>query len=491
MPNSREEISVWWIKRDLRLRDNHALTLAIESNKALAMVYLIEPIMLADPHMDLRHWRFIYESIQDLNEQLEEFGGSITILYGDAKEVLDEINYKFKLTNLYSHQEIGLRHTYDRDLAIQTWCQQHKVNWTQVSVGAVYRPLSNRANWPRLWNNRMLAGAFSPNLKKGSYLNNIDESLGAKFTFTIPSLWKKMSADMQLGGEKRAWFTLKHFLKERGKEYFGNIGNPSVSRKTCSRLSPYLAWGNISLKQVYQYSLPFNERKGWKRSINAFQSRLHWHCHFIQKFETEASMEFRPLNKAYLPYPYCEGELKETRLAAWKSAKTGIPIIDACIKAVVTTGYLNFRMRAMLVSFLCHHLNVDWRHGVCFLAAQFLDFEPGIHYPQFQMQAGVTGINTLRIYNPVKQSIDKDPDGQFIKKWLPELNELPTPLVYQPWLMTAMEQTMYDFDCERDYCLPIVDIESAAKEARQRMWSFKERASVKHEAKRILATHTV
>jgi deoxyribodipyrimidine photo-lyase len=293
-----------------------------------------------------------------------------------------------------------------------------------------------------------------------------------------------------LGGEKRAWYTLKHFFKERGKAYFGNIGDPTVSRKTCSRLSPYLAWGNISLKQVYQFSLSQSDREGWGRSISSFQSRLHWHCHFIQKFETEAAMEFRPINKAYLDFPYCGGEEGEARLIAWKSGCTGVPIVDACMRAVVKTGYINFRMRAMVVSFLCHHLNVDWRKGASFLAAQFLDFEPGIHYPQFQMQAGVTGINTLRIYNPVKQSIDKDLEGTFIKKWLPQLSGLPNPLVHQPWSMTSMEETMYDFNCENDYYRPIVDVEKAASEARDRMWSYRDSSAVKKEASRILRVHT-
>ncbi len=478
------------MKRDFRLRDNHALKLAIESKEPLVILYLIEPIMLADPHMDLRHWRFIYQSLQDLNEQLEEFGAIISVLFGNATDVFDEISLKYEIKNLFSHEEIGLRHTHERDIALAKWCSKNQLNWTQLSYGAVYRPLSNRHHWPKLWNERILAEPFSANLSEGEFLNNIENTLGEKFQFAIPTLWQSPSIAMQLGGEKRAWFTLKHFFKERGKDYFGNIGDPSASRKTCSRLSPYLAWGNISLKQIYQYSLANSGRKGWSRSITAFQSRLHWHCHFIQKFETEADMEFRPVNKAYLPFPYCKDNLQESRLTAWKEGKTGVPIVDACMKAVIHTGYLNFRMRAMVVSFLCHHLNVDWRSGVTFLAAQFLDFEPGIHYPQFQMQAGVTGINALRIYNPVKQSIDKDPDGHFIKKWLPELASLPSPLVHQPWLMTAMEHAMYEFDCERDYYLPIVNVEAAAREARERMYLFREHPSVKREAKRILSIHT-
>lgn len=487
----KQEISVVWFKRDLRLRDNPCLEAAIKSGLPLLLLYIVEPEQEADPHFDIRHWRFIYQSIVDLNEQLDESRHSIHIVKGSAIEVLQAIQSSHVLKHLFSHEEVGLAHTFERDKAVKQHCENTQVHWHECENGAVYRRLTNRASWATLWNKRILAPLSTYSIEDATALSLKDCPSLTPYIFNPPTAWQQANDLMQLGGEKRAWFTLKHFFKVRGKSYYGNIGNPTVARETCSRLSPYLAWGNISLKQVYQYTLKQEKRPGWARSISALQSRLHWHCHFIQKFESECEMQFRAVNKAYEAFPYCDGDDQESRLNAWKQAKTGVPIVDACMKAVCATGYLNFRMRAMLVSFLCHHLNVDWRLGATYLGAQFLDFEPGIHYPQFQMQAGVTGVNTLRIYNPVKQSIDKDPDAIFIKKWLPELNNLPAPIIHQPWELSPMEFGMYDFDLMRDYCPPIVDIEQAAREARDRMWAFKSKVEVKKEASRILSKHTV
>ena len=201
----------------------------------------------------------------------------------------------------------------------------------------------------------------------------------------------------------------------------------------------------------------------------------------------EDEMEFRHVNRGFEKIEYIKDADK---LEAWKKGMTGYPMVDASMRSLIATGFLNFRMRAMLVSFLTHHLFMHWKEGSKWLAQQFLDFEPGIHFSQLQMQAGVTGINTLRIYNPIKQATDHDAEGNFIRKWVPEVSGLPTTLLHEPWALTSLEGGMYGFDLVRDYVEPVIPAAQLGKRARIELWGLRQDELVQREGKRILAKLT-
>lgn len=179
----------------------------------------------------------------------------------------------------------------------------------------------------------------------------------------------------------------------------------------------------------------------------------------MQKFESDCRIEFENIDHSFdvLSKPKNEAYIK-----AWQEGKTGVPIVNACMRFLAVTGFINFRMRALVVSFFVFNLWLEWRK-LHFLARQFLDYEPGIHYPQLQMQAGVTGTGTTRIYNPIKNSEQHDSEGIFIKKWIPELVNIPPHLLHKPWKLGLIDQQLYECEIGKDYPFPIVNIEETRK----------------------------
>jgi deoxyribodipyrimidine photo-lyase len=484
--NQRKYINIVWFKRDLRFTDNEPLYAAQQQNIPILFVYFFEPSVMAYPDSDVRHWRFVYQSLMHIQQKLQAVGGNLFIFNNEVENIFDSLVKSYTINTVFSHEEVGNKLTYDRDIKMQLFFTKHNIVWQQYQLNGVVRKLANRKNWQSLWQTKM-----TEPVKLVHETNWIIELLSDELYHQLKgkSLSKEITTpnkNFQQGGEDMAWRYLDSFIKQRHINYSKHISKPALSRAGCSRLSPYLAYGNISMRMVYQYTMQHYAQSPNKKVLSNFMSRLHWHCHFIQKFEDECSMEFENVNKGY------NALLKpknETYINAWQQGNTGVPLVDACMRCLIQTGYINFRMRAMVVSFFTFNLWQDWRE-LHFLARQFLDYEPGIHYPQLQMQAGVTGINTVRIYNPTKNAQEHDADGAFIKKWIPELQNIPAKQLYEPWKLTLQEQMQYHCIIGKDYPIPIVDIEATRKIASDIIWSFRKKDTVKTEVKRIVKKHT-
>lgn len=475
-------VQVVWFKRDLRVVDHEPLLRAIEAGKTIPL-YIFEPNLWRQPDMSGRHFNFLVECLTELNYELDAIGHPLVFRVGSVTDILEHIHEQYTIDALWSHQETWNGWTYNRDLKVRRWCNKHTIPWEEPMQHGVHRRMKSRDGWADKWD-KMMA---SPKLKAPDFIKGVGIDPGHIPESNQLGIELDECSGRQSGGRSKGLECLDSFLMFRGENYQQEMSSPVTAFDACSRLSPYLAFGVISIKEAFQAalgrlneikSLEYPEKKQWLNGIKAFISRLHWHCHFIQKLEDEPDLEFHSL------HPDMENlrEILDQKeiFQAWCNGKTGFPMVDACMRALKATGWLNFRMRAMLMSFACYQLWLPWRLPSLYLARLFIDYEPGIHYYQCQMQSGSTGANSIRIYNPIKQGIEHDPTAKFIKKWVPELEKISPARIHDVLSINSF--------CP-EYPRPVVDEKRARKKAAKLIFELRSHPGFEEKRKKILEKH--
>jgi deoxyribodipyrimidine photo-lyase len=486
--------SVVWFKRDLRLHDHAALHHACHQGPVLCL-YVIEPSLWAQPDAATQHYTFIAESLRDLRRSIQQLGGQLHVVCGEVPDVLARLHAAMSMAALYSHEETGNGATFERDKAVARWAKNHGVPWHQPPQFGVVRRLPSRDDWQPAWLAHMALPQYpTPTALHCQPWPDAVQGIAPLQALPAPSklgLHQSDPPQRQRGGRALGLQVLHSFLYDRSAQYQGGISSPLSAPTACSRLSPYITYGCLSMREVVQATRQrmADEPSGsWhKKGLAAFTSRLHWHCHFIQKLESEPAIEWHNMHRGYNGLR--EADWNPAHFDALVAGRTGWPMVDACVAMLRETGWVNFRMRAMLVSVASYPLWLHWRPVGLWLAQQFLDYEPGIHWSQMQMQAGTTGINTTRVYNPIKQAQDHDPHGHFVRQWLPAMQRVPDTWLLEPWLMPADVQARYGVQLGTDIAQPLVPLEEATRTAKARMHSLRAQPQVRAAKAAVLEKH--
>ena len=465
--------NIYWFRNDLRLIDNSALFQSSKYSNVAAIYIYDTKIIEADDFSNL-HLDFINDSLIEISDSFRKYSSWLNIFQGNSFDILKKIMKTYQIKNLFSHNEVRNLITHQIDSEVKSLCDYNGVQWHLFQRNGVFTGLKNRDGWSRLWTNEMQKKIISkPNLSNYKRLRDAKEildcdSLGIKKNQYIKSF---------KGGESSARFQLEKFLDESSLRYSKDISSPLKAEKSCSRLSSYITYGNLSMKYIVQRTQARQNilrnkkvRNGWLGSLASFSSRLRWHCHFIQKLEMQPNLENTNMVRAF---DNIRKEINTEFLSRWGKGEVGYPMVDACMRFLKNNGWINFRMRAMLVSFASYNLWLDWKKTSKYLSKYFTDYEPGIHYNQFQMQSGVTGINAIRIYNPVKQQKDHDPKGDFVRKWIPELQNIPDDYIQYPHLMSQSLQKKVGCIIGKSYPEPVVDLKISSMVAKKNIFFIK------------------
>ena len=448
--------TVVWHRKDLRIADNPAVAAAADEADRILPLFVFDPGFYDErgAACDARI-EFLHDCLRDLDRQYRDVDGAgLTYAHGDPIDVLGrfvdagwDVVASASATGRYgrrrderARERLGVRFVEgdglvrDADRPREDW-SDHVESWLAAE--------------PFDWDPRSVA---VDGVETGIDPEAVADAYDVESTKTrVPT-----------GGREAGRERLRAFT-ERIAEYPGSISSPVDACDGTSGLSPYLRFGCLSVREVHRH---VDERAPDGRGKSMFVSRLYWNRHYTQKLLDWPGWLDRAVNPVY------EGFNRDRHdpdlVAAWKRGETGFPMVDASMRCLRETGWLNFRMRALCASVYFHILQQPWKIGADHFYEHLIDGDPAINYTQWQSQCGLVGRPGLRLYDPRKQVRDQDPDGEFVTRWVPELDPLPGAHLDAPEKAPLAVQREVGVRVGEEYPYPVVDYEAARSEFRER-----------------------
>lgn len=450
MPNT----AIWWIRRDLRLRDNEALAAALRQATRVIPVFILDPVLLDGPTASATRTAFLFDGLRALDGELHARGSRLVVRRGRPVDELRRLSAETGATAIFAEEDYSV-YARRRDIEVAAVLPLVMAGSTAVRPpGLVIKsdgtPYTVFTPFSRAWLGLGPLGAEDLLLAPDALADPGDA--GGE---SIPELPASRRAQFP-AGEEEARRRLAGFITERGDAYAEMRHRMDVDGT--SRLSPYLRFGMISAREAVVAAQNSSTTKGLATWLNELIWR-DFYIHILYHFPHVSRTSFRESLRD-IPWRNDPAEF-----AAWREGRTGYPVVDAAMRQLRETGWMHNRARMIVASFLVKDLLIDWRWGERWFMNNLIDGDPAANNGGWQWTAG-TGTDAapyFRIFNPVTQGLKFDPDGDYVRRWVPELAKVPAPAIHEPWKMGALEQRTAGCVIGRDYPFPIVD-HAAARE---------------------------
>ncbi|MFC4359669.1 FAD-binding domain-containing protein [Halobium salinum] len=451
VPTAPGDACVLWHRRDLRLPDNRAVEYATTTYDAVCPLFAFDPRFYgADGLACDARLRFLHECLTDLAAAYEDVGSTLVLGHGAPSDVLG--TFLDRGWDVVANREVTGRYGEERDEALEG------AGVRFVSDDGIRYGQESREGWAE-YAESYFEGEVSRPHPSGFGSHGVDTD----GEVTVEAVEHAYDVDpskheVPQGGRTAALARLDRFL-DVIHEYQNRISSPLGAKTYASRLSAHLRFGALSPREVYRALDDAIDCDGKE----AFVSRLYWNRHYTQKLADWSGWMDTAVN------PVFEGFYASNRdeglIRAWKRGRTGFPMVDASMRCLRRTGWLNFRMRAMCASVFSLLFKQPWQVGADYMYYHLVDADPAINYTQWQSQSGLKGIGAIRLYNPRKQLRDNDPEGEFVKRWVPELEPVPVDHLDRPERMPLALQDEVGVDVGTDYPYPVVDYEQERRAA--------------------------
>jgi deoxyribodipyrimidine photo-lyase len=452
-----KKTAVWWIRRDLRLADNQALAAALNAAEQVIPLFIVDPFFEQSDYAGEKRRAFLWAGLAQLDADLRERGSRLIVRYGRPQQILNAILEESGAGAIFAEEDFT-SYARRRDeqiaeslpLTLTAGLVVHPPGTVLKPDGdpyIVFTPFKKKA-----WLERPLPQPADL-LPAPDKINTL-ESIQSEALPTEPKLPKAMPF---IPGEAEAQRRLRAFAQATIDRYAEDRNTVSVAGT--SQLSPYLRFGMISARQAVVTAvscLKSAPTKEAHKGADTWLSELIWrefYIHILYHFPHVLQRSFRP------EYDGIAWRNREDEFAAWGNGRTGYPLVDAAMRQLTTSGWMHNRARMVVASFLVKDLLIDWRWGEKFFMQHLVDGDPAANNGGWQWTAG-TGTDAapyFRIFNPTSQAKKFDPQGEYIRRWLPELADVPKEFIHEPWQMPPLMQKSANCQIGSDYPAPIVD----------------------------------